>query len=55
VDWVMSEITKAIQLRIREKISKYQEYQPLFKTEIRRIKHVDVPLKRNQDYLKELI
>jgi hypothetical protein len=55
VDWVMSEFLRIIKYRIEEKISKYQEYHPLFKTEIRRIKHVDVPLKRNQDYLKDLI
>jgi hypothetical protein len=55
VDWAMSEFVRVIQFRIKEKVSKYQDYRPLFKTEIRRIKHVDVPLKRNQDYLKDLI
>jgi hypothetical protein len=54
VDWVIAEFLRIIKLRIEEKISKYKADQPLFKTEIRRIKHVDVPLKRNQDYLAAL-
>jgi hypothetical protein len=54
VDWVMAEFLNIEKTRIREKIAKYEEARPLFKTEIRRIKHVDVPLKRNQDYLAAL-
>jgi hypothetical protein len=54
VDWVMAEFLKILKFRIEEKIAKYKEDQALFKTEIRRIKHVDVPLKRNQDYLSAL-
>jgi hypothetical protein len=55
VDWVMSEFLRIIKFRIEEKIAKYKADQPLFKTEMRRIKHVDIPLKRNQDYLEALI
>jgi hypothetical protein len=54
VDWVMSEFVRILKARIGEKIAKYKEDQPLFKTEIRRIKHVDIPLKRNQDCLAAL-
>jgi hypothetical protein len=54
VDWVMAEFLRILRARIDEKISRYKEDQPLFKTEIRRIKHVDAPLKRNQDYLAAL-
>jgi hypothetical protein len=54
VDWVMSEFLNIEKLRIKEKIAKYEEARPLFKTEIRRVKHVDVPLRRNQDYLAAL-
>jgi hypothetical protein len=54
VDWVMAEFSRILKSRLEEKIGKYKEDQPLFKTEIRRIKHVDVPLKRNQDYLAAL-
>jgi hypothetical protein len=54
VDWVMAEFLNIEKMRIREKIAKYEEIRPLFKTEIRRVKHVDIPLKRNQDYLSAL-
>jgi hypothetical protein len=54
VDWVMSEFIRILRSRLEEKIAKYKEIQPLFKTEARRIKHVDIPLKRNQDYLAAL-
>jgi hypothetical protein len=54
VDWVMAEFLRIEKHRILEKIAKYKETQPLFQTEIRRIKHVDIPLKRNQDYLTAL-
>jgi hypothetical protein len=54
VDWVMAEFLRIIKNRIEEKISKYKAYQPLFKMEIRREKHVDIPLKRNQGYLADL-
>jgi hypothetical protein len=54
VDWVMSEFIRIIKSRLEEKIAKYREVQSIFKTETRRIKHVDVPLKRNQDYLAAL-
>jgi hypothetical protein len=54
VDWVMAEFLNIEKVRIREKIAKYEEVRPLFKTEIRRVKHVDIPLKRNQDYLSAL-
>jgi hypothetical protein len=54
VDWVMAEFLGILKARIKEKIAKYETDQPLFKTEIRRIKHVDVPLKRNQEYLAAL-
>jgi hypothetical protein len=54
VDWVMSEFIRILRSRLEEKIARYKEVQPLFKTEARRIKHVDVPLKRNQDYLAAL-
>jgi hypothetical protein len=54
VDWVMAEFLNIEKSRIKEKITKYEELHPLFKTEDRRIKHVDVPLKRNQDYLAAL-
>jgi hypothetical protein len=54
VDWVIAEFLKILKTRIEEKIAKYKGDQPLFKTENRRIKHVDVPLKRNQDYLAAL-
>jgi hypothetical protein len=54
VDWVMAEFIKVLKARIEEKIAKYKGNQPLFKTEIRRVKHVDIPLKRNQDYLSAL-
>jgi hypothetical protein len=54
VDWVMAEFLGIIKSRIKEKISKYEADQPLFQTEIRRVKHVDIPLKRNRDYLAAL-
>jgi hypothetical protein len=54
VDWVMAEFSRILKSRLEEKIAKYKEDQPLFKTEARRIKHVDIPLKRNQDYLSAL-
>jgi hypothetical protein len=54
VDWVIAEFLRIEKYRISEKITKYKETGPLFKTEIRRVKHVDVPLKRNQDYLTAL-
>jgi hypothetical protein len=54
VDWVMAEFLNIEKSRIREKISKYEEYLPLFKTNMRRVRHVDIPLKRNQDYLTAL-
>jgi hypothetical protein len=54
VDWVMAEFLRIEKYRISEKIAKYKESGPLFKTEIRRVKHVDIPLKRNQDYLTAL-
>jgi hypothetical protein len=54
VDWVMAEFLRILKYRIEEKIAKYKEVQQLFKTEDRRAKHVDVPLKRNQDYLSAL-
>jgi hypothetical protein len=54
VDWVMAEFIRILKSRLEEKIAKYKEDQPLFKTEARRIKHVDIPLKRNQDYLSAL-
>jgi hypothetical protein len=54
VDWVMTEFLSIEKMRVREKIAKYEEIRPLFKTELRRIKHVDIPLKRNQDYLSAL-
>jgi hypothetical protein len=54
VDWIMAEFIRILESRLEEKIAKYKEDQPLFKTEIRRIKHVDIPLKRNQDYLSAL-
>jgi hypothetical protein len=53
-DWVMSEFLDIEKARIKEKIARYEEIRPLFKTEDRRIKHVDIPLKRNQDYLAAL-
>jgi hypothetical protein len=54
VDWVIAEFLRIEKYRITDKIAKYKETGPLFKTEIRRVKHVDVPLKRNQDYLAAL-
>jgi dynactin complex subunit len=54
VDWVMAEFLNIENARIKEKIAKYEEMRSLFKTEIRRVKHVDVPLKRNQEYLAAL-
>jgi hypothetical protein len=54
VDWVMAEFLNIEKIRIREKIAKYEEVRPLFKTELRRKKHVDAPLKRNRDYLTAL-
>jgi hypothetical protein len=54
VDWIIAEFLKILKSRIEEKIAKYKEVQPLFKMDIRRIKHVDIPLKRNQDYLSAL-
>jgi hypothetical protein len=54
VDWVIAEFLRIIRFRIEEKIAKYKEYQSRFKTEIRMVKHVDVPLKRNQEYLAAL-
>jgi hypothetical protein len=54
VDWVMAEFLRILKFRIEEKIARYKEKQALFKTEIRRIKHVDIPLKRNLDYLAAL-
>jgi hypothetical protein len=54
VDWVMSEFLDIEKTRIKEKITRYEELRPLFKTEDRRVKHVDIPLKRNQDYLAAL-
>jgi hypothetical protein len=54
VDWVMAEFLRILKARIEEKIVKYKEVQHLFKTEDRRLKHVDVPLKRNQEYLAAL-
>jgi hypothetical protein len=54
VDWVMAEFLRILKSRLEEKIAKYKEDQPLFKTEIRRVKHVDIPLKRNQEYLAAL-
>jgi hypothetical protein len=54
VDWVITEFIKVLKARLEEKIAKYKEYQPLFKTDSRRIKHVDIPMKRNQDYLSAL-
>jgi hypothetical protein len=54
IDWVTAEFLKITKLRIEEKIAEYKAKQSLFKTETRRIKHVDVPLKRNQDYLHAL-
>jgi hypothetical protein len=54
VDWAIAEFLKILKSRIEEKIAKYKEVQPLFKTDIRRIKHVDIPLKRNHDYLSAL-
>jgi hypothetical protein len=54
VDWVMAEFLRILKFRIEEKIAKYKEEQALFKTESRRIKHVDVPLKKNQEYLAAL-
>jgi hypothetical protein len=54
VDWILEEFLSIEKLRIKEKIAKYEEARPLFKTEARRIKHVDVPLKRNQEYLAAL-
>jgi hypothetical protein len=54
VDWVMAEFIRILKSRLEEKIAKYKEDQLLFKTEARRIKHVDIPLKRNQDYLSAL-
>jgi phosphoglycerate-specific signal transduction histidine kinase len=50
----MAEFLRIIKIRVEEKITKYKEKKSLFKTEIRRIKHVDVPLKRNQDYVSTL-
>jgi hypothetical protein len=54
VDWVMTEFLDIEKSRIKEKIAKYEEARTLFKTDIRRVKHVDIPLKRNQDYLLAL-
>jgi hypothetical protein len=54
VDWVMAEFLNIEKARIKEKIDKYEEMHSLFKTDIRRVKHVDVPLKRNQEYLAAL-
>jgi hypothetical protein len=54
VDWVMAEFLSIEKLRVKEKIAKYEEVRSLFKTDIRRVKHVDIPLKRNQKYLTEL-
>jgi hypothetical protein len=54
VDWVMAEFIKVLKFRLEEKIAKYKEDMPLFKTESRRIKHVDIPMKRNQNYLSAL-
>jgi hypothetical protein len=54
VDWVMAEFLGILKSRIKEKIAKYEADQPLFQTEIRRVKHVDIPLKRNRDYLTAL-
>jgi hypothetical protein len=54
VDWVLADFIKILKARLEEKISKYKEDMPLFKTEVRRIRHVDIPLKRNQDYLSAL-
>jgi hypothetical protein len=54
VDWVMAEFVRILRSRLEEKINRYKEVQPLFKTDMRREKHVDSPLKRNQDYLAAL-
>jgi hypothetical protein len=54
VDWVIAEFIRLLKSRLEEKIAKYKEIRPLFKTETRRIKHVDIQLKRNQDYLSAL-
>jgi hypothetical protein len=54
IDWIMAEFINIEKSRIKEKIAKYEEVRHLFKTEIRRSKHVDIPLKRNQDYLSAL-
>jgi hypothetical protein len=54
VDWVIAEFLDIEKSRIKEKISKYEGVVPLFKTDTRRVKHVDIPLKRNQDYLSAL-
>jgi hypothetical protein len=54
VDWIMAEFLDTERSRIKEKIAKYEDARPLFKTEDRRIKHVDIPLKRNRDYLAAL-
>jgi hypothetical protein len=54
VDWIMAEFLNIEKMRVREKITKYEEARPLFKTGDRRVKHVDIPLKRNQDYLTAL-
>jgi hypothetical protein len=54
VDLVMAEFLDVERSRIKEKITKYEDVRPLFKTEDRRIKHVDIPLKRNRDYLTAL-
>jgi hypothetical protein len=54
VDWIMAEFLNIEKLRIKEKIAKYEEMRPFFKTDARRIKHVGIPLKRNQDYLAAL-
>jgi hypothetical protein len=54
VDWIMAEFLDIERLWVKEKITKYEDVRPLFKTEDRRIKHVDTPLKRNRDYLAAL-
>jgi hypothetical protein len=54
VDWIIAEFLNSERFRIKEKITKYEDVRPLFKTDARREKHVDIPLKLNRDYLAAL-
>jgi hypothetical protein len=54
VDWIIAEFLASERFRIKEKITKYEDVRPFFKTDARREKHVDIPLKRNRDYLAAL-